>query len=264
VIAAPVVTPVTTTASQQYPIVPAPPAVGLGVASTSASVSPSPFAPPPASIPRPVSQSLPLPSSSSTHLTAKAKSPDVVRVHPDQPAPSSDLDADEHPAKSEYVMEHTSVSTLLPDDGSARPGGNSTTSHIDAFARDPLDPPQPRAPSRQVCLSSRAVLLSARAYPYVSCDRVQCCRLWILPIAARHQAPPHGARRRPLCSFLPRLRVHPLIPSPTLFLQKNPTHQVPYLSIRHRHRHHHHHHRCVELVAVTHRSSPRPTSKHDN
>ena len=178
-IPAPVVAPATNTVSQRHSIVPAPPAVGLGVASTSASVSPSPFAPPPASAPKPVSQSLPLPSSSSssTHLTAKAKSPDVVPEHPDQPALSSDLDTDEHPARSEYVMEHTSVSTLHPDDGSAGPGENSTASHIDAFMHDPLDLPQPRAPSRQVCLSSRAVLLSARAYPYVSCDRVQCCRL---------------------------------------------------------------------------------------
>lgn len=258
-IAAPTVAPATTTASQQHSIVPAPPAAGLGVASTSTSVSPSPFAPPSTSIPRPVSQSQPLPSSSSssTHLTAKAKSPDVVRVHHDQPALSSDLVADGHPARSEYVMEQTSVSTLHLDDGSAGPGGNSTVSHIDAFTHDPLDLPQPRVPSRQVCLSSRAVLLSARAYPYVSCDRVQCCRLWILPIAARHQVLPRAAHRRPLCSFLPRLRVHPLIPSPTLFLQKNPTHQVS--SIRHRHRHRHHrHHRCVEPVAVTHRSSQSP------
>ena len=174
VIAAPTVAPATTTASQQHSIVPAPPAAGLGVASTSTSVSPSPFAPPSTSIPRPVFQSQPLPSSSSpsTHLTAKAKSPDVVRVHHDQPALSSDLVADGHPARSEYVMEQTSVSTLHPDDGSAGPGGNSTVSHIDAFTHDPLDLPQPRVPSRQVCLSSRAVLLSARAYPYVSCDRV--------------------------------------------------------------------------------------------
>lgn len=154
-IGAPVVAPPATTATtQQYPIVPAPLGIGLGVAS--ASVSPSPFAPPSASAPiaGPVSHSLPRPSSSSTNLTAKAKSPDVVRVHPDQLALSSDLDADEHPAGSEYVMEHTSVSTLHPDDGEAGPGGNSTAGHLNSFTHDPPDSPQPRAPSRQVCLSS--------------------------------------------------------------------------------------------------------------
>jgi hypothetical protein len=256
VIGAPVVAPPATTVTQQYPIVPAPLGVGLGVAS--ASVSPSPFAPPPASAPiaGPVSHPLPRPSSSSTNLTAKAKSPDVVQVHPDQLALSSDLDADEHPAGSEYVMEHASVSTLHPEG----PGGNSTADHLNAFTHDPPDSPQPRAPSRQVCLSSRAVLHSACVYAYESCDRVQCYRLWIPPIAPRHQAPPHGARRRLLCSFLRRLRVYPLTPSPTLFLQKNPTHQKPYPYIRHR-RHHHRHRRCVDLVAVTHGSSPRPTSK---
>ena len=164
-------------------------------------------------------------------------------------APSSELNADEDPAESEHVMEHTSASTLHPDDGEARPGKNSM--------------PQPQESSRQVCLSSRAVLLSVCVYAYLSCDRVQCCRLWILPIAPHHHALPHDARQRPLCSFLPRLRVsHPLTPSPTLFLQKNPTHQISYPSIRHRRRHRHR--RCVDLVAVTHRSSPRPTSKDGN
>jgi hypothetical protein len=60
---------------------------------------------------------------------------------------------------------------------------------------------------------------------------------------------------------------HPLNPCPTLFLQKNPTHQIPYPSIRHRHRRHHHRHRhCVDLVAVavTHRSSPSLTCKDGN
>jgi hypothetical protein len=183
-------------------------------------------------------------------------------VHPDQRALSTDSDAGEHPTGTEDVMEHTSVSTLHPDDGEAGPGGKSTAGHIDAFEHDPPDQPQSRAPSRQVCLSSRAVLLSAYVYAYVSCDRVQRCRLWIQPIAPRHHAPSSGARRRPLCFCLPRLRVtDPLTPSPTLFLQTNPTHQMSYLSIRHpRHRHR----RCVDLVAVTHRSSPKPTSKDGN
>ena len=148
--------------ASQYPVVPVPHAVGLGVASTSASVSPSPFAPPPAPIAGPVSQSLPLPLSTSSlsHLTAKAKSPRVVRAHLDQLDLSSDLhaDADEHPAWSEYVMEHKSASTFHPDNGEAGPGGNSTAGHRDAFTHDPPDQPQPRVPSQQVCLSSRAVL----------------------------------------------------------------------------------------------------------
>jgi hypothetical protein len=175
--AAPVVaSPITTTTASQYSIVPAPPPVGLGLASTSASVSPSPFAPPPASTPiaGPVSQSLPFPSSSSSlRLAANAESPHIVRVHPDKLALSSDLDADEHPAGSEYVMKHTSVSTLHRDDGEAGPGGNSTADHLDACMHDPPDQPQLRAPSRQVCLSSRAVLLSACLYAYESCDRVR-------------------------------------------------------------------------------------------
>lgn len=235
-------------------MVPAPPAVGLAVARTSASISPSPFAPPPASAPiaGPVSQSLPLPSS--PHLTAKAKSPDVVGVHSDRPALSSDLNADDHPAGSEYVMEHTSASTSRPDHDEAGPGGNLTAGNLDAFTHDPPD--QPQSPSRQVCLSPRAIILSACVYTYVSCDRVKSYRLWIL----RHHAP--HTRRRPLCSFLPRLRVSdPLNPRPTLFLQKNPTHQTSYPSIRRRRRRHR---RCVDHVAVTYGSSPNPTSKDGN
>jgi hypothetical protein len=229
--------------------VPAPPAV-----STSSSVSPSPFAPPPASAPIavPVSQSLSLPSSSSSlQLTVKAKSPDVVPVRPE--ALSSNLDAE-----SEYVMQHTSASTSQSDAGEAGARGNSTVDHLDALKYDPPDQPQPRAPSRQVCLSSRTVLLSACVYAYVSCDRVRCCRLWIPPIAPHDR--PHDTRRRPLCSSLPRLRAsHP----PTFFPQKNPTHQMSYPWIRH-HRHHHRHRRPVEFIAVTNRSSQSPISKDGN
>ena len=248
-----------------YTIVPAPPAV-----STSTSISPSPFAPPPASAPIavPVSQSLPLlasssSSSSSSHLTVKAKSPDVLRAHSDQLTLESNLDADEHPVRSEYVMDHTSASTSHPDAGEARPRGNSTVGHLDTLMHDLPDQVQPRVLSRQVCLSSRAVLLSACVYTYVSYNRVQCCRLWILPIAPRHHAPLRGARRRPLCSFLPRLRVsRPLTPRPTLFVQKNPMHQILYPSIHLRR--HHRHRRSVGVVGVTHRSSPSPTSKDGN
>ena len=164
-------------------------------------------------------------------------------MHPHQLAPSSDLDAEEHPAGNRHVIEHTSVSSLHLQDGEA--------GLADAFTHDPPDQRQSRAPSRQVCLPSRAVLLSACVYTYVSCDRIPCYRFWIVPIAPRHHAPHRGARRRPPYSFLPRLRVpHPLTPSPTPFLQKNPL----YPLIHHRHRHRHHRHlRCVDLVAVTHR-----------
>ena len=226
----------TATMASQCPIVPAPPALGVGVARTSASVFPSPFAPPPALAPiaGPVSQSLPLPSSCST---AKAKSPDVVRAYPDQSALSNDWDTNKHPAGSEYVIEHTSTSTSRPSDG------------------------EPRAPSRQVCLSSRAILLSACVYAYVSCDRVRYYCRWTLPMAPRHHAPLHDSRRRPLCSYLPRLRVSdPLTFHQTLFLQTNPTHQMSYPSIHLRH-YHHRHRLYVELVAVTHRPSISPTSK---
>lgn len=170
----------------------APPAVGLGVASTS--VSPSPFAPPPGPV------SLPLPSSSSsTHLTAKAKSPDVVRVHPEQLAPSSglDLDTDGHPTGPEYVMENMSTCVLHPDDGDA---GNSTGGHLNAVTHDPPDPPQPRAPSRQVCLSSPAVLFSACVYPYVS--------------VIESSAPAFGYRQSLLVISLPTaLAEDPFVPS---------------------------------------------------
>jgi hypothetical protein len=121
-------------------------------------------------------------------------------------------------------------------------------------------------PDRQVCPSSRTILLSACVYAYVLCDRVQCFRRWILPIAPRHHAPPipHGVRRGLLCSFLPRLRVtRSLAPGPAL-RQKNPTHQMSYPSIRHRHRRLHQHRRRrrrVDLVAVMYKSSPRPVSK---
>src|SRR6266446_683250 len=219
VTAAPVV--VAAATALQHSVVPAPIAARLGVASMSASISPSPFAPPPASAPITGVPPLPLPSS---HLIVKAKSPDVVLV----PAPSSDLDAREHAVGSEYVMEHTSASTH-PDDGGARLGENSTASH------HPPNQPQARAQSRQVCLSSRAVLLSACVYAYVSCDRVQCCHPRIPPITPRHLAPPHCARQGPLCSFLPRLRAsHTLAPRPAL-LRKNPSHQRSYPSIRRRH-----------------------------
>lgn len=236
-------------ASQYPPIVPALPA----------SVSPSPFAPPPASAPiaGPVSQPLPLPSSSSS---SQAKSPDVVRVHPDRPdqlAPANDLESDEHPAGSEYVTEHTSASTSHSD------AGEATADHLDAFARDPPDQPQPRT-SRQVCLSSRAVLLSACVYAYESCDRDQYLRLWIPPIAPLHHALPRGAHRRPLCSFLRHL--NPLNSCPIPFLQKNPTHRSSYPSIRCccRHRRRRHRRSVDEIDAVTHRSSPRPTNKDGN
>ena len=237
-------------------MVPAPPAVSI-----STSVSPSPFAPPPTSAPIAglVSHPLPLPSSSSSssHVAVKAKLPDDVRVHPDQLAHSSDLDADGHPTGTEHVMERTFPSASRPD------AGEATAGRLDAFTHDPLDQPQPRAPSRQVCLSSRTVLLSACVYAYVLCDRVQCCRLWILSTTPRHHAP-HGARQRPHCSFLPHLRVsRPLTPCPTLFFQKNLT---SYPSIRRRRRRHHHHyrrHRCVDFVGMTHRSS-RSTNKGDN
>lgn len=226
------------------------------------SVSPSPFAPPPASssIAETVSQPLPLPSSSSSsspHLAVRAKSPDVVQVHPDQLAHSSGS------AGIEHVKEHSSASVSRPDAGEAEPRGNSATDHLDAFTHDPPDQPQPRALSRQVCLSSRAVLLSACVYAYVSCDRVQCCHPWILPITPHRHAPPHDIRQRPLCSFLPRRRVpHPLAPCPTLFLQKN---AMSYPSIRPRPRPHHHcRRRPVDFVAVTHESRPRPTNKDGN
>lgn len=151
VTAAPVVP--TATMASQCPIVPVP-AVGVGVARTSSSVSPSPFAPPPALAPiaGPVSQSLPLPSS---YSTAEAKSPDVVRAHPDQSALSNDLDANEDSAGCGYVKEHTSTFTSRPDDGEAGPGGNLTTGRFDTFTHDPPDQLQPRAPSRQVCILSR-------------------------------------------------------------------------------------------------------------
>jgi hypothetical protein len=45
-------------------------------------------------------------------------------------------------------------------------GGNSTAGHLDAFTHDPPDQPQPQA-SRQVCPSSRAILLSACVYALI-------------------------------------------------------------------------------------------------
>jgi len=255
------------TIKSHYPIRPAPPAV---VASTSASVSPSPFAPPPASaqISGPVSHLIPPPPSSSLRLTAKAKSPDTVRGHPDQMAVSGDLDADERHAGNENVTEYSSASTSRRDDGKARLGGNSTTRHLDTSSFDPPDRPRARAPSLQVCLSSRVVLLSACVYAYELCNRVHCCGPWISPIAHRHHDPLflHGAHRRLLCFFLPRLRVPlPLVPRPTLLPQsetETPNHRRSYPSTLHRHRHRHHRH--VDLAAAMRESSPRTTSKDDN
>jgi hypothetical protein len=145
----------------RYSILPAPPTAGIGVASIPSSVSPSPFAPPSASAPPP--QLPPVPSSSSSlHVTAKAKSPDVSPgPHPDRSTISGELDVDERLMGSEYVMEITSTSASRSDDGEAGLGRNLISRHLDTPTLDPPDQLQARAPSIQVCLSSRAVFLSA-------------------------------------------------------------------------------------------------------
>jgi len=64
-------------------------------------------------------------------------------------------------ARSEHVMEH--MLPLLREGGQAGLAGLGDLSPKDSQ----VDPSPEQAPSQQVCLSSRAVLLSACVYAYV-------------------------------------------------------------------------------------------------
>ena len=69
-------------------------------------------------------------------------------------------------ARSEHVMEH--MLPLLREGDQARLAGLGVLSPKDSQGATPhVDPSPEQAPSQQVCLSSRAVLLSACVYAYV-------------------------------------------------------------------------------------------------